>query len=319
MQKPHWTAPASTNASWTGWSSSPPASPSTVTTSWPSACAASTRHAHTSVPSSSTEHEPHSPCSQAFFEPGRPSRSRSAYSRLSPGQTSASRAAPLTVSAILIPAPASAHGRPGRAARAGGRRPVPRTSSIGLTPPPRPARRTTPPLRAGTLTRPATGPEDPNDARSSSALAVGDDGERADRDHHRVPRPDLHERLRRRPTARPGRPMISSSGSAAFRFGPTRNSRERQRPDAAHGRELDRRPLDEQRRQRVPGRRGRPEVPAERPAVADLRRADRPRRLGERRQRLGDRRLPSPPCTSGPSRAAASRSRATSRAAPAPR
>ena len=78
VQKPHCTAPASTNAACTGCSSSSSARPSTVTTAWPSACAASTRQAQTSVPSSRTEHEPHSPCSHAFFEPGSPSRSRSA-------------------------------------------------------------------------------------------------------------------------------------------------------------------------------------------------------------------------------------------------
>ena len=49
VQKPHCTAPASTNACCTGCSASPSASPSTVVTSWPSACAASTRHAQTSV------------------------------------------------------------------------------------------------------------------------------------------------------------------------------------------------------------------------------------------------------------------------------
>ncbi len=105
VQKPHCTAPASTNASCTRCSSPFSASPSTVTTSWPSACAASTRHAQTSVPSSSTEHDPHSPCSQAFFDPGRPSLSRSAKRRLSPAQTSASRCSPLTVSSIFTPAP----------------------------------------------------------------------------------------------------------------------------------------------------------------------------------------------------------------------
>ena len=111
VQKPHWTAPASTNASCTGCSRPFSAKPSTVTTSWPSAWAASTRHAQTSVPSRRTEHEPHSPCSQAFFEPGRPSRSRSAKSRLSPSQTSASRCSPLTVSATFMRGSAPARGR----------------------------------------------------------------------------------------------------------------------------------------------------------------------------------------------------------------
>ena len=105
VQKPHCTAPASTNASWTRCSRSPSARPSTVTTSCPSACAASTRHAHTSTPSSSTEHEPHSPCSHAFFDPGTSSFSRSAKSSDSPSQQSASRSTPLTRSAILTQRP----------------------------------------------------------------------------------------------------------------------------------------------------------------------------------------------------------------------
>ena len=49
--------------------------------------------------------------------------------------------------------------------------------------------------------------------------------------------------------------------------------------------------LDEERRQRVAGRRRRAEVAADRAAVADLRRADRARRLGQRRQRAGERPL----------------------------
>src|SRR5438445_2023576 len=73
VQKPHCTAPASTNACWTV----PPSRPSTVTTERPLACPAWTRHAQTSVPSRSTEHEPHSPCSHAFFDPYRPNLSRS--------------------------------------------------------------------------------------------------------------------------------------------------------------------------------------------------------------------------------------------------
>ena len=48
---------------------------------------------------------------------------------------------------------------------------------------------------------------------------------------------------------------------------------------------------DQQRRQRVAGRRGGAEVAADRAAVADLRRADRARRLGERRQQRRERRL----------------------------
>ena len=102
VQKPHCTAPASANASWTGWRAPSAASPSTVTTSCPSACAASTRHEQTSSPSRRTEHEPHSPCSQAFFDPGSASRSRSVVRRLSPAQTSVSWRSPFTVISTLM-------------------------------------------------------------------------------------------------------------------------------------------------------------------------------------------------------------------------
>ena len=87
---------------------------------------------------------------------------------------------------------------------------------------------------------------------------------------------------------------------------------------AAHRRALDLRVVEHQRRQRVAGRRGGGEVAAERAAVANLRRADGARGLGERRQKLGQlRRIAS--VYVSPRRVAASRSRATSRAARRPR
>jgi hypothetical protein len=51
VQKPHWTAPHSTNASCTGCSRSPSASPSTVVTSRPIAWPAATRQEQTGSPS----------------------------------------------------------------------------------------------------------------------------------------------------------------------------------------------------------------------------------------------------------------------------
>ena len=51
---------------------------------------------------------------------------------------------------------------------------------------------------------------------------------------------------------------------------------------APHARDLHLGVVDEERRDRVPGRGGRAEVPADRAPVADLRRADRPRGLRER-------------------------------------
>ena len=79
VQKPHCTAPASTNASL--HAVQPLAVPRAPRPSPPRARRPAPRARGTrrrASPSSSTEHEPHSPCSHAFFEPGRPSRSRSA-------------------------------------------------------------------------------------------------------------------------------------------------------------------------------------------------------------------------------------------------
>ena len=54
--------------------------------------------------------------------------------------------------------------------------------------------------RSGLLERtgdePGDGTARPERRPDLAAPAVGDEGERGDRDHHRVPRPDLHERLR---------------------------------------------------------------------------------------------------------------------------
>ena len=81
---------------------------------------------------------------------------------------------------------------------------------------------------------------------------------------------------------------ISSSGSSAFFFTPRRNSASGSDALAPDAGDLHLGVLDEQRRQRVAGRRGGAEVAADRAAVADLRRADGARRLGQRGQRLGD-------------------------------
>ena len=99
VQKPHWTAPVSRNASWTGWSRPGRAKATRrCARSVHRACSAGTRHEQTSSPSSQTEHEPHSPCSHAAFcaaelELVRASTSR----RLVSGGTSSARATPFTV------------------------------------------------------------------------------------------------------------------------------------------------------------------------------------------------------------------------------
>ena len=76
---------------------------------------------------------------------------------------------------------------------------------------------------------------------------------------------------------------------------------------------------DEQRRQGVAGRRGGAEVPADRAAVPDLRRPDRARRLRERGQQAGERLLHRLRVGEPRAEPQRRRSRATSRAARAPR
>ena len=285
-----------------------------MTTSWPSACAASTRQAQTSVPSSSTEQEPHSPCSQAFFEPGRPRRSRSAKSRLSPSQTSVSSL--LAVDAERDPhaqAPLQRalgkHAQRVAAVGGGAAHVVDRARRLGHL---LGEGRRVP--RRGAVTRPGTGPAEPNAARSSSPSTTSASEKTAITIALRGP---TFMNVCLGPGAGIRTATISSSGSSAFRFGPTRNSRSGTVREPRRRGELDLRAVDEQRRQRVPGGGSGAEVAADRAAVADLRPADRARGLGQREQRLGE---PHRLRVGEPgSRAAASRSRATSPAARPPR
>ena len=264
VQNPHCTAPASANASCTGWSSPSAPSPSTVTTSWPSACAASTRHEQTSSPSRSTEHEPHSPCSQAFFEPGSSSRSRSVVRRLSPAQTSASRALAVDASAR-----SSREAPLERTPREHAERVAPvrgRAAHVVDR-----ARRRGDLLREGarlvdaaTRTSRATGRGRAERGAQLPPLAIDHDRERADGDDHRVPRADLHERLRlparrddaRRRSARPPRARCASR-----RRGTRRAGRAACRATLASSTSAS---LHQQRRERIAGRRRRAEVPADR-------------------------------------------------------
>ena len=117
------------------------------------------------------------------------------------------------------------------------------------------------------------------------------DGERADRDHHRVPRPHLHERLRFPARVDPGPPAPARPCErVALRAEEELGQRQRPRPRGCS-------PIsttassDQQRRVRVARGGGGAEIPADRAAVADLRRADRARGLGERGQELGELRL----------------------------
>ncbi len=262
-----------------------PASPSTVTTSWPSACAASTRHAQTSVPSRSTEHDPHSPCSHAFFDPGSPRLSRSAKRRLSPAQTSASRFSPLTVSSIFTPCTGRSRASSARAARGGDTRRCHERRRSGW-PPLRRGRGTTTRRRAvrGRASAPARRSRTPREARPSTrtasettAITIAFRG------------PTFMNVCL--PPVSTSSPTTSSSSARTFCFGPTRKSVKATTRVPRTLASSTSRAGDEQRRQRVAGRRGRAEVPTDRAAVADLRRSDGARRLCERGQQAGERLL----------------------------
>ena len=179
-------------------------------------------------PSRSTEHEPHSPCSHAFFDPaGRAARAARRAGSRRPRRRPRARS-PLTVSSILIRGTAPARVARARPARAAGTPPFRarrRSGSHAATT--RSGNATTPP-RSATRPGPATGAgRAERRAAARRARDRRDHGERADRDHHRVSRPDLHERLRRAGRRRRAPPTISSSAASAFRFGPTRNSSQR--------------------------------------------------------------------------------------------
>src|SRR5215470_5992309 len=101
VQKPHWTAPCSMNASWSGSSVSPSPSPSTVRTRVPSASTARWVQELTGAPSTSTVQAPQTCMSQERLAPLRPSRSRSTSKSSACAGTSRATARPLTVKARL--------------------------------------------------------------------------------------------------------------------------------------------------------------------------------------------------------------------------
>ena len=78
----------------------------------------------------------------------------------------------------------------------------------------------------------------------------------------------------------------SSPAPSTVRFGPTKNSRDRDDAGAARPGDLDRRAERDEHGQRVAGRRRGGEVAADRARVADLRRADGARRVRERRREV---------------------------------
>ena len=226
VQKPHCTAPASTNASCTGCRPSPAAEPLDRDDVVPVRLR--------------REHEARAHERRRRAAPSR-SRTRPARTRSSSRAARAARAArragsrpprrpprarsPLTVSAISH---AARHLSSARrvSTRSAWRRyaAVPRTSSIGLAAAATLLREAVAPRRAARRRRARDRACRAERGAQLAALAVDRERERADGDHHRVARPDLHERLRgaarlRRAPRRSARPRAS-----AFRFGPTRNS-----------------------------------------------------------------------------------------------
>ena len=101
MQNPHWAAPVSRNACWSGWSRSPSASPSTVVTAAPSASTASIRHESTLTPVDQDRARPALADETALLRPGQPEVvAQDLEQRVVRRDRRCSRVRPLTDSAI---------------------------------------------------------------------------------------------------------------------------------------------------------------------------------------------------------------------------
>src|SRR5438477_144302 len=113
--------------------------------------------------------------------------------------------------------------------------------------------------------------------------AIDYEREARDRDHHRVARTDLHERLRGAsvvPLRRDHELVWSPHAALRTAHVVDEPNASLALPRAEHDRRIERR----EDRQRVPGRRTGPEVAADRAGIADLGRPDRPRCLADRRR-----------------------------------
>ena len=185
-------APASTNASCHGVQGARRRRPPSPQPSRPRTVGLRVQDedAQTRTPSSSTEHEPHSPCSHAVLRAGQAEPLRSAKSRLSPVQTA-------VLVLLAFDAQLDPHCMHRSRARAvstrnggAGSAPSPATSSIGLAAGD-PLRELRPRIERAT-TRPGTAR--PNRRPPWPPSLPATTTARTDCDHHRVPRPDLHER-----------------------------------------------------------------------------------------------------------------------------
>src|SRR4051794_30249603 len=106
VQKPHWKAPSSRKAFWTGWRSPAPDSPSMVTTFLPSAREAGVRQEKTRRPSRSTEQAPHWPSPHPYLVPVSSWSSRRMSSRGRSGSVVTALVWPFTVIFNAASAPA---------------------------------------------------------------------------------------------------------------------------------------------------------------------------------------------------------------------
>ena len=167
----------------------------------------------------------HWPCSHAFFEPaGRAARGARTGGTRGPGRRTRDVRRDRQLDPLAghptPPTPASRARGASDPESVAAVSAVPRTSSIGeAAAATAHGRRRRRPRR---VTSVGTGAAEPNAARTSRG-----DGRRqareSNRNHHRVPRPHLHERLHR-PARLSRTTTISSSGASALRLTPTTNS-----------------------------------------------------------------------------------------------
>ena len=239
VQKPHWTAPASTNASWTRWSS-----PSGEPLDRHDLVPVRLRGEHEARADERAVQQHGARAALALLarvlRPGQPEPLAEREEQALAGPDV--RLAPLAVDGQLDPH--ARHRSSARACEHAQRVPAVRGRAAHVVDraraPPRRARRTTSASSSGDATSPATGPAEPNDARSSprSRSATTASEQTAITIAFRGPtfmnvcgaprRLDPH-----------GRDQLVGLERVPLR--PDEELAERQRPDAAHARQLDRR------------------------------------------------------------------------------
>ncbi len=102
VQYPHWKAPSSRKACWTGWSLPRCSSPSMVVTGAPTAFATGVTHESTACWPTQTVQAPHWPSPHPYLVPLSPRSPRRTPSRLRVGSTFRTCCSPLTSISIRI-------------------------------------------------------------------------------------------------------------------------------------------------------------------------------------------------------------------------